>query len=184
MKVLYVTRKYRPSVGGMQQINTDLVASLRGKADVDLIALGRGQRHLAWFLPYALLRGAWRRCDVIHLGDGLLAPLGWLLSAIRRRPYTLTLCGLEITYRNRLYRSVVLPFIRKADRIVCISHSTLKLALANGCDAARCIVIPCGVRAECLERASREAARARLVERFGVPPGDLILLSVGRLVRR
>lgn len=168
----------------MQRINTDLVAALRGRVEVDLIALGLGQRHLSWFLPYALIRGACSPCDIIHLGDGLMAPLGWLISAIRRRPYTLTLCGLEITYRNRLYRSVVLPFIRKAERIVCISESTRNLALANGCDADRCVVIPCGVQVEIGKQPDRAAVRARIVERYGIPPGDLILLSVGRLVRR
>jgi glycosyltransferase involved in cell wall biosynthesis len=94
------------------------------------------------------------------------------------------LCGLEITYQNRLYRSLVIPFIRKADRIICISRHTHKLCLENGCTPDQCTVIPCGLAPGEGAVMNRQAAREEIRARYGIPAEALVLLSVGRMVRR
>jgi len=184
MRLLYITRKYPPSVGGMQKINYDLAAELRKTTDIALIALGKSQFHLLWFIPWALLQGMFRSYDVIHLGDGLLAPIGWMLSMLKGRPFTVTVCGLEISYENRLYRRLVIPFIRRADRIICISENTLSLCISNGCEAGRCLVVPCGVSIVQRSLTDRKSARDQIIAKYEINNADLILLSVGRLVKR
>jgi glycosyltransferase involved in cell wall biosynthesis len=184
VKILYITRKYPPSVGGMQKFNYDLVSELQKTIDVELIALGKAQYHLAWFMPYALFQGTRKDCDVVHLGDGLLAPLGWVLSKIKKKPYAVTVHGLDITYKNKLYQSAVSPHIKKADRIICISKNTRRLCIESGCEAERCNVIPNGIRIDKKNEPNKKKARALLVERYNINADDLILLSVGRLVKR
>jgi phosphatidylinositol alpha-1,6-mannosyltransferase len=184
MRILYITRKYPPSIGGMQKVNYDLVTELRKTLDIELIALGKAQYHLVWFVPYALFRGMGTQCDVIHLGDGLLAPVGWLLSKIKKKPYTLTVHGLDLTYRNKLYRAAVIPSIRKADRVISISENTRKLCLACGCDARRCAVIPNGIAVDDAKETDKKRGREELARRFNIDADELILLSVGRLVKR
>lgn len=184
MRILYITRKYPPSVGGMQKINYDLATELQKAASVELIALGKAQHHLVWFVPYALFLGLGKRCDVIHLGDGLLAPLGWLLSKLKNKPYTVTVCGLDITYKNKVYRSTVIPYIRKADRIICISENTQKHCLESGCEAKKCTVIPCGIPVDGGIEPDKKKAREQISRRYNISADDLILLCVGRLVKR
>jgi glycosyltransferase involved in cell wall biosynthesis len=184
LKILYITRKYPPSVGGMQKFNHDLVTELKKTVDVELIALGKAQYHLMWFVPYALFRGMGRRFDVIHLGDGLLAPVGWFLSKIKKKPYTITVHGLDITFINKLYQSAVVPYIKKADKIICVSENTRQLCIESGCEAERCTVIPNGIYAEKEKRPDKKKAREQLAERYNINTADLILLSVGRLVKR
>jgi phosphatidylinositol alpha-1,6-mannosyltransferase len=184
VRILYLTRKYPPSVGGMQKHHFDLVSELRKSADVTLIALARSQAHLPWFLPYAFLKSLWVACDVIHAGDGVMAGLGWLLSRVKRRPYTVTVFGLDITYRSSLYQGFFVPAIRRADRVICISENTKRLCIEHGVDSGKCVVIPCGIPVDSGDASSTSRGREDVVRTYGIDPGDLILLSVGRLVRR
>jgi phosphatidylinositol alpha-1,6-mannosyltransferase len=184
LRLLFITRKYPPSVGGMQKMSYQLVAELQKTIDVVLIALGRSQYHLSWFIPYALIQGIRKEFDAIHVGDGLLAPVGWLLSKVRNKPYTVTVNGLDITYRNALYQSVVIPFIRKANKVACISENTRNLCLERGCGASKAVIIPCGIPAGAGSGLAKKEARAQMARRYNIKAADTILLSVGRLVKR
>jgi phosphatidylinositol alpha-1,6-mannosyltransferase len=65
MKVLFITRKYPPQVGGMENYSYGLINNI--DCPKRLIALKRRQSNLVWFLPYAFLKSllyAWR-VDVI-----------------------------------------------------------------------------------------------------------------------
>ena len=70
--------------------------------------------HLVWFLPYAFCKALFSRrsYDVIHLGDGVLAPLGWFLKVLARRPVLATVHGLELTYQNIFYRLFFASFLK------------------------------------------------------------------------
>jgi len=184
VKILYITRKYPPSVGGMQKFNYDLVTELQKTIDVDLIALGRGQYHLAWFLPYAFFQGMRKKFEAIHIGDGLLTPVGWVLSKIKKKPYTATVYGLDITYKNKLYQSAVIPFINKANKVICISENTRNLCLERGCDAKNTVMIPCGIPVSNRKGPDKKKAREQIARRYNINADNLILLSVGRLVKR
>jgi len=56
MKLLFITRKYPPSIGGMEKQNFELVNSLKKSEKVYLIKLGKSQANLFWFGPYAFLK--------------------------------------------------------------------------------------------------------------------------------
>jgi glycosyltransferase involved in cell wall biosynthesis len=168
----------------MQKMNYGLATELQKIVGVELVALGRAQYHLLWFIPLAFFRGLRTNCDAIHLGDGLLAPVGWALSKMKNKPYTVTIHGLDITYRNGLYRSVVIPYIRKANRIICISENTRKLCIESGCEAERCSVIPNGLSIDKQEKPEKNKAREQLMRKYDIAADDLVILSVGRLVKR
>ncbi len=67
MRVLFVTRKYPPKIGGMESLSYALTTGFAEPKTI--IALGRPQSHLVWFLPYVIVRVALsaHRYDVIHL---------------------------------------------------------------------------------------------------------------------
>jgi glycosyltransferase involved in cell wall biosynthesis len=93
LKVLFVTRKWPPAVGGMEVYCAELTRELSGRVDLTTHALpgredGRppsGLR-LAWFfLREAVFLVRHRnRYDVIHYGDLVMFPLAWWCQVLNR----------------------------------------------------------------------------------------------------
>ncbi|MBI2953464.1 MAG: glycosyltransferase family 4 protein [Chloroflexi bacterium] len=188
--ILYVTRKHPPSVGGMQRLSYELSRELKRLLDMRIIAMGRSQAWLPVFLPYAaltsfiLLSLSGQRVQVVHLGDSLLAPLGVVLRALFGVPVTANAHGLDVTFPSHLYQTLVIPFLKKLDLVVCNSERTRLECLKRGVSPARCTIIPIGVREPGVRVGKAEAIRA-FSGRAGVDlaRGKLIL-TVGRLVER
>lgn len=194
-RVVLLTRKYPPSVGGMQRWSVELGRALAAEA----AASGDGPRRVVevWAPPALAARGpapvvagalALRalaaagarrgRVALVHLGDAALAPAGPLLRAWLGCRITATAHGLDVTYAARWYQRLVPPALRRLDAVVCVSQATAAACTARGVPVRA--VIPNGVDARAWEvRCQRALARQAL----GLDDG-LWLLSVGRLVRR
>jgi phosphatidyl-myo-inositol dimannoside synthase len=182
MRILFVTRKYPPISGGMERYSKELYDALSGVEDADLIANRLGNRALPLFLISAAARIALlgRRYDLIHFGDGLLAVLLPFVRTFTRAAATITVHGLDVTYGNPIYRTLVLPWLRRADRVVCISGNTRKLCLAAGIQEDRIAVIPNGI-------AAAPSGASAIRRPAGLPEGPeapRLLFTIGRLVRR
>lgn len=191
MKILFVTRKYPPSVGGMETVARDLYASLRLLASVRLVAYGGKNIYLPvvypWLFLRALVSGLRSRPDVIYVQDGVMAPLGLLLQYLLGRPVVVTIHGKEITYKNRLYRRLVLPSLGRLSHAVAISEETARAlqGLSPGLPAS---VVAWGVHDEQYVPGARADLRRRAAKVIGWPERQLekrpLLLTSGRLVRR
>ncbi len=189
LTILFITRKYPPSVGGMQQLSYHLIETARTKATVYAIKWGGSQVWLPLFVVYALIRAlvilATRPVDVVHVGDPVLAPLGVILRRVGRRPVVVNAHGLDVVYPNRLYQTVVIGAMRRLDGVICISEGTRHLCLERGLDPARLTVIPVGVQVDDFALALPEEARMRWGSRWRLPRWpEHILLFVGRLIPR
>src|SRR5262249_19596440 len=112
MKVLFVTRKYPPMVGGMEALSYFLTTGFPEPKKI--VSLGRAQLHLSWFLPSAPLRVALTApfYDVVHLGDPVLAVVGVVPRFLFRRPVMVTVHGLDITFESKLYQWYSRRFLR------------------------------------------------------------------------
>ena len=187
MRVLFITRKYPPSVGGMELFAFELSNTLARKLDLKLVKWsGTGRvRAVLIGLPYlffkafgVLLRGG---VDVIHVHDGVLAPSGYILARLFRKPLVVVINGLEATYQNPLFRLVVPGAVRRASLVVCISQTTAEeLVARQGVAPDKVCVIPLAVADTLYGRSDRVA----LLTQLGLPSESKILLSVGRLVKR
>jgi phosphatidylinositol alpha-1,6-mannosyltransferase len=184
MKILFISRKYPPSVGGMQLFARDLYKALADKADTTLVKWGGSNLALPVVLPYLCLRAAWELTrggiDVIHINDGLLAPVGYMLSQLSGKPFGVVIHGLDITYRNRLYQALVPWAVRRADVVFCISHAAASEARQRGVTDSRIHVVPLAVTDEHYGKSNR----AELINRLQLPADCHLLLTVGRLVKR
>jgi glycosyltransferase involved in cell wall biosynthesis len=187
MRVLFITRKYPPSVGGMELFAFELSNTLVRKVDLKLVkwsGSGRARAVLVG-LPYlffralaTLMRGG---VDVIHVHDGVLAPSGYILARLFRKPLVVVINGLEATYQNPLFRLVVPGAVRRASLVVCISQTTAEeLVKRHGVSPDKIRVIPLAVE-DTLHGMSN---RAELLKQLELPAESKILLSVGRLVKR
>ena len=56
--LLYITRKFPPSIGGMQRFNENLVFNLKNLTDFELISWGGSQIFLPFFVISAFFKAA------------------------------------------------------------------------------------------------------------------------------
>lgn len=161
MKVLFITRKWPPAVGGMETYSYELCFTLKDKVELSVRKLpGKVDGSppnpiaLALFfirsLFYVLFYG--HRYDIIHIGDFVLAPIGVVARLFARKTKVLIMIhGLDIIYGNRsglapaIYRVFqnIMVKLGSADHYIANSDNTGKL-----CEEAQLTpltVIPLGV---------------------------------------
>lgn len=191
MRILYVTRKYPPSTGGMENAAYELYAALKTTNDVTLVKWGGANKLLPIVYPMLLLQALWKgitkRPDVIYLQDGLMGPLGLILKGMLGRPTVMTIHGLEATYANPVYRAIVPPAIRRQSRLVAVSNET-KQKVVEGLNGVTPPVIFNGLRDSFKTAQTREQNLALIARETGISleqlSGSKILHTNGRLVRR
>lgn len=186
LRVLFITRKFPPQVGGMENLSAGLARVLPRHFPTTVIAMGRSQRWLPLFLGYATLRSALllatRRIDHVHLGDALLSPLGLLLRRLFPVRVTVTACGLDVTWRFPGYQALAIGALRRLDRVAAISRATLHECIQRGVPPERCAIIPPGIDPE---PAPARADRGGVGALAGLDlESQPILVTVGRLVAR
>jgi glycosyltransferase involved in cell wall biosynthesis len=186
VRLLFITRKYPPSVGGMEKVSYNLSQELSKQIPTSIIAWGGSQKWLPFFLIKAFFQSLFtipsKNITNIHIADGLLSPLGLVLKIISRKKVTATVHGLDITYKNKLYQAIVLRCLSRLDKIICISSATLDECVKRGIPASKCTVIPWGVYPD---EFKIKATRKDLEKLAGMDlKNKKVLTTVGRLVRR
>ena len=186
---LFVTRKFPPSVGGMETLAAGVWRTLSAsRPDALLLAHGGRNRDLPRWLPRALVRvarlAATKRVGFVLTGDALMyAVLAPLLRVLGTRSATMVM-GLDVTYDSRLYRALVHPWLRRCPRVLAISEATAAAVRDVGVDPDRIHVVRLGVSAPHLSAGQRARVRADLVRSVGLEDDAVVLLTLGRLVRR
>ncbi|MGH7204355.1 MAG: hypothetical protein ACREHC_07965, partial [Candidatus Levyibacteriota bacterium] len=99
--MLFITRKYPPMIGGLEQLSYALAKEFKRNTNTTLITWGKSQKYLPFFLPFAFLKTVYliptKKITHLHLGDALLAPLGLLLKYMFGIKTSVTVAGLDIT---------------------------------------------------------------------------------------
>ncbi|MBI2426769.1 MAG: glycosyltransferase family 4 protein [Candidatus Kerfeldbacteria bacterium] len=181
LRVLFITRKYPPRIGGMEQLSYHLTQKI--PCEKTIIAWRHSQIWLPFFtiavMLYALFSA--RRYDMIHIGDPVLSIIAWVMKRVYpRKKIATTVHGLELTYPNPLYQRYIRWCIRSFDLYICISSSTERLAKKWGLEPR--VVIPVGVD---IEDWSRTYERRELSDFLGMPTSErFVCITTGRLVQR
>ena len=188
MRVLFITRKYPPAIGGMEKLSYQLIAEMKCWVEVEAITWGGSQKWLPGFFVWAFIRAGWilltKPVDAVHIGDPVLAPLGVSLRYLGRIPVFVTAHGLDLTFANRFYQGMIRFCLKRLDGVVCISEYSYSECLKRGVSPARCTVITPGVQ-DAGPIISRDESRKILEGKLGISLGGRpVVLSVGRLVKR
>jgi phosphatidylinositol alpha-1,6-mannosyltransferase len=189
VRLLFVTRKFPPAVGGMETLASSVWSSLQQTpADCRLIAFGGSQKWLPFWLPIAYLRVLrhliGRPGTIVLCGDALLhAALSPLLRFARVRQATMVM-GLDLTWPVAPYQWLTARTLRRAQRVIAISHATAAVARGRGIAPERVRVVRLAVPLPQVSTAERTEARAALRARFAIAPDAPLLVSISRLVRR
>jgi phosphatidylinositol alpha-1,6-mannosyltransferase len=187
--ILFVTRKYPPSVGGMQRVSLELTREVAKRRSATVMTL-RGARivspsHWVWLISRALQLKRSVGVSVIHLGDGVVAGLGVALRRVCQAPTAITVHGLDVTWQFPGYQALTPRLLSDYDAVIAVSDYTRQECLRRGLRSDQCSVIPNGVSLTVPHSFTRSAARQELERRYRLDLRDReVLLTTGRLVRR
>lgn len=185
MYVLFVTRTFPPSIGGMEKYSYDLYNNLKKNTNVDLLANKKGKKFLIPFLFFTVFYIFINRKKYtnVHIGDGVLAPVGAIAKLLTNAKISITIHALDIVYDKYFYQSIIPPLVSKVDKIVCVSQYTLNQCVARKIDKKKCLLIPNGIDFD--DKRSSNYSRKELQEKLGIKlENKELLLSVCRLVER
>jgi phosphatidylinositol alpha-1,6-mannosyltransferase len=187
---VFITRKFPPSIGGMETLAASVWRSMLTRyPEAHKLSYGGANIGLLWWLPLCLVRVFWlcltRRIEYALCGDALMnaacAPVLRLFGV----PRSTMVMGLDITFDNALYRALAHPPLRSARRVIAISAATREAAIADaGVDPARIEVVRLGVPDPGIDSDALAAAREHLRKDLGLGRQDVMVVALGRLVRR
>lgn len=182
MRILFITRKYPPVIGGMERFSYDFFEAF--KDQTKLIALHKSQKNLIWWIPYAFVRAlvTARKVNIIHIGDGALAWLGVLIKYFMRKPISITVHGLDLTYKKFGYQKMIWSALRHYDAVVCVSDQTKNIVVQNGINPKKVYVIHNGVNMGEWCNARNKDVLSRFIPQK--TENKFVLLTVGRLIAR
>jgi phosphatidylinositol alpha-1,6-mannosyltransferase len=184
-----VTRRFPPSVGGMETLAADVWTALdRRCPGARLVAHGGTNRGLPWFLLTAWARVAAlvvrRRVDVVMCYDAATYIALWPLLTLLRVPRIALVNGLDLTWSRAPYRRLLTSALPRASRVLAISRATAAVARDLGVPEAQVSVVRLSVDAPIVSAADREDARTAVHERLALDPDAVVLFTIGRLVAR
>ena len=191
LRVLFLTRKWAPAIGGMEVYSMELskelshrvdltVRSLSGTKDCSPPRIGR----LICFL-FSSLVYLWRtrrNFDVVHFGDFVLFSLAWWHAlwapSITR---VVSVHGLDLLFGNRpgwkstLYSHFVSWAVQRQSLVACfLANSRYTATLCSELNLQKVVVIPLGIE-------SKKNLPVFSPKRSG---RERYVLFLGRLVRR
>ena len=187
LKVLFVTHKHPPSIGGMQKQSYELVRNYRKIGDVSLICFNN--RYPIWlffvivipWVAFRLLRE--RDIDLIHGNDGLM---GIFLTPflLTKKKLFVTIHGLDIVYHVSAYQWWILKYLKKFNGIIAVSQQTAEECIARGISPEKVTYIPNAVDPP--ENSEVDQGFLQWMEKeYSLTLSDkIIITSVGRPIPR
>lgn len=183
-KILFISRAFPPIVGGIENQNFALSEWLPRYGEVTTIANTKGKKALPFFIPWMLVSLLWRapRYDIILLGDGVLALLGWWVRLFFPRVKVFSVIhGLDLTFRNGLYQKFwVGMFIPSLNGLIAVGNETITEGVRRGISEHLFTFIPNGFSET---RATTAVDKSALADILGRDVSDMkLILRVGRFV--
>lgn len=124
-RILFVTRNFPPSVGGLQKASYELHKAMAGQAQVKLIKWGGSRYALPVVYPVILIRtlvACWRnQADVVYLQDGVLAVTAVFIKFLTRKPVVITLHGLDLNFKLGFYQWLLRTSLKCVDEAITAS---------------------------------------------------------------
>jgi phosphatidylinositol alpha-1,6-mannosyltransferase len=152
------------------------------------ISHGGANRDLIWWVPTCVARLTWlslrRKVEYVLCGDALMYALCAPVLRVFRIPHATMIMGLDVTYQNKFYRALVHPPLRSASRVIAVSAATAGRAREFGVPADRIMVLRLGVQRPPAGLVGRPEARAAIRRRLSLAGDEVVLLTLGRLIRR
>lgn len=153
MRILFISRAYPPTVGGIENQNFGIGQALSKIVQTRVIANKGGKKNLPFFLPWIALKSLFilPKYDAILLGDGVLSLVGifWKFFYPKKK-YISIVHGLDVTFAHKksflgkIYRLVNIPALKKLDKLIMVGQETIVEAVKIGIPKGKCVFVPNG----------------------------------------
>ena len=189
-RILFLSRRYPPSMGGIQTHCYHMCTLLSKWVDVKLVALSRQHLiHLVWFVPYTYLASLFevlfRKVDTIYFSDGVICCLATFLRPFTRARFIVTVYGLELTFSHWLFSKLMKWGITRCERVLVISQHTGRITAESGVPEEKIHLIYLGVEPGTLTPERHKIVKQNFEEQHGISfEKEKVLLNFGRQVRR
>jgi glycosyltransferase involved in cell wall biosynthesis len=190
MRILFLSRRYPPSVGGIQTHCYNLFNRLCVNHTIKRIALGRQSLlHLAWFVPLTFLQSLFyllsNRVDVVYFSDGVICSLAPFLRPFTRARFVVTIYGLEMTYSTPLFSALMRWGVSVCSKVPVISEKTRDVSIAAGVPPEKIDIIYLGIDPPTVSEERRRELKDQFEKEYGISLGkDRVVLNFGRQVPR
>src|SRR5690554_6645836 len=197
MKMLLVTRNLPPLLGGMEKLNFHMALELSKEFEVIVIGprqaaeefslnihfIGVQLKPLWLFLMVTMFKSIITsrrtRPDIVLAGSGLTAPIAYISALLIGKKSAVYTHGLDVAVKNKIYKLLWLPCIKRVDKIIANSNYTAKLLKDTGAKDTKISVVYPGVELPKIPSDNGQSFKSE----YHLHDGP-ILLSVGRLTTR
>lgn len=197
MRVLFVTRNFPPTTGGMERFLYHAYTEIASDHDTVLVGPNGSEKFvspnssvltaplspIASFLAtcqwHAYRAAKQHKSELVISGSSVVAPAALFAARVVGAKSLCFVYGLDLVADNFLYRMAFIPLLRRFDRILSISHNTTRLAEKVGIDKRKIELLHPGVTLP-----SKKLTDSSTFRKLANAEGRAILLSVGRLSER
>jgi len=191
LKLLLVTHRFPPSVGGMENQCYELYKGLSLKYQVVLCSMPQKASHI-WFLlslKSRIKKTLKNNPDITHVyfNDALIATAAPAVKKISDKIHTIaTVHGLDVVYPSVIYQKKIIGNLnRSIDTVVAVSQATADECVKRGIAKEKVVVVPNGVDLTIKDIPTNAEFNPQQISPF-LPDlkNKKILVSIGRSVRR
>jgi glycosyltransferase involved in cell wall biosynthesis len=186
VKVLFVSHKFPPSVGGMETHNYELYKFLETRIAIVPIIIHPHDNKLAFYLSLRTkVKAALTQnpdINLFYINDGLLAIiLADLSMHFPKVKFVATIHGLEISFPLRFYQSKLIPRLNHLDHLICVSSHTTDILKSLLIDNSKISTIKNGCDVN--EIPKLENAK-EFEKKYQFLKGARVVVSLGRAIKR
>jgi len=188
-KIIFVTHRYPPSVGGMQKQSFELIEGISRELPSEKI-VWHNSLTVAFFLLWGIKRRLKKIVEqndiaLVHLNDGLLVLALDSIKKVTSAPVLCTLHGLDVVFPSKFYQKRFVQNASGLNRIISVSEATKSECIQRGIPGDKINVIPNGVDKDKVPERKKPffINKLEMILKISLE-GKIILLSVGRPVRR
>jgi glycosyltransferase involved in cell wall biosynthesis len=189
LTVLFITHKYPPAVGGMENQSYHLIQGISELTTAYHIIFDSKEPIWKFFF-----RLRWRvkkmlkdhpEITHIHLNDGLMAAFCFLLRVdFEGRKVVATFHGLDVVFPLGVYQKYIFRrMVQKVDKIICVSTATQDACYARNIPKEKITVVHNGVDVHWKNNISEDKDSTFKKYNLGLTH-DKIILTLGRPVKR
>lgn len=191
MKILFISHKYPPTIGGMEKQCFELIQGIEKEHEVYKVVYNADNENRVqfffWFKKRVkkILREQ-PDIQIIHLNDGLMAYFGLWLQKYTSIPIVVTYHGLDIVFPGKIFQERIVPKFRNYTGGICVSTATAEACITRGFDKDKIFVVPNGVDSQIADlQFNRQETAQYFQQKYGLDLNDKkVIISLGRPVKR
>jgi len=190
IKLLFVTHKYPPSIGGMENHCFELYNGISPKIDTVMLKLPDNASRVWWLLTLGkrVKRALDADKDITHVyfNDGLTGLCCRSVKKYSNVKTVVTFHGLDAVYPNRMYQNAMCDNLKNnIDAAIAVSTATASECIKRGAPPSRVYIAPNGVAPSLKKVKPDKNFLPDLEKKIGITLKDKkILVSIGRSIKR